>query len=111
MIREAIGQLVLGQNLTAPEAETVMNEIMSGEATPAQIGSFLTALRIKGETSEEIAGCVRAMRANAIHVRPRASLLVDTAGTGGDGAHTFNISTTAAFVIAGAGLPVAKHGN
>ena len=111
MIREAIGQLVLGQDLTALEAEAVMNEIMTGDATPAQIGSFLTALRLKGETVEEIAGCVRAMRANAIHVRPHATLLVDTAGTGGDGAHTYNISTAAAFVIAGAGLAVAKHGN
>jgi anthranilate phosphoribosyltransferase len=111
MIREAIGQLVLGQHLTSGEAEAVMNEIMTGEATPAQIGSFLTALRLKGETVEEIAGCVRAMRANAIHVRPKAALLVDTAGTGGDGAHTYNISTAAAFVIAGAGLSVAKHGN
>ncbi len=111
MIREAIAQLVTGKHLSADEAEAVMNEIMTGEATPAQIGSFLTALRIKGETADEIAGCVRAMRANAIHVRPHATLLVDTAGTGGDGAHTFNISTTAAFVIAGAGLHVAKHGN
>ncbi len=111
MIREAIAQLVTGKHLTSAEAEAVMNEIMTGEATPAQIGSFLTALRVKGETVEEIAGCVKAMRANAIHVQPRATLLVDTAGTGGDGAHTFNISTTAAFVIAGAGVHVAKHGN
>jgi anthranilate phosphoribosyltransferase len=111
MIREAIAHLVTGKHLTADEAEAVMNEIMSGEATPAQIGSFLTALRVKGETVDEIAGCVRAMRANAIHVRPAAKLLVDTAGTGGDGAHTYNISTTAAFVIAGAGVSVAKHGN
>lgn len=111
MIREAIGQLVLGRHLSTAEAEGVMNEIMTGEATPAQIGSFLTALRLKGETVEEIAGCVRAMRGNGIPVRPHATLLVDTAGTGGDGAHTYNISTTAAFVIAGAGLAVAKHGN
>ena len=111
MIREAIGQLVVGQDLSAAQAEAVVNEIMSGEATPAQIGSFMTALRLKGETVEEIAGCVRAMRSNAIPVRPRTTLLVDTAGTGGDGAHTYNISTTAAFVIAGAGLAVAKHGN
>ena len=111
MIREAIAQLVSGKHLSDVEAEAVMNEIMTGEATPAQIGSFLTALRLNGETADEIAGCVRAMRANAVQVRPRASLLVDTAGTGGDGAHTFNISTTAAFIIAGAGLSVAKHGN
>lgn len=111
MIREAIAQLVSGKHLSDVEAESVMNEIMQGEATPAQIGSFLTALRMNGETADEIGGCVRAMRANAVRVRPRASLLVDTAGTGGDGAHTFNISTTAAFIIAGAGLAVAKHGN
>jgi len=111
MIREAIGRLVTGKHLSAEEAEAVMNEIMTGEATPAQIGSFLTALRIKGETAEEIAGCVRSMRANAIPVRPRASPLVDVVGTGGDGAHTYNISTTASFVVAGAGLAVAKHGN
>ncbi|MCA1554086.1 MAG: anthranilate phosphoribosyltransferase, partial [Chloroflexi bacterium] len=80
MIREAIAELVTGKPLSAAQAEACMNEIMSGEATPAQIGSFLTALRIKGETVEEIAGCVKAMRANAIHVRPRATLLVDTAG-------------------------------
>ncbi|MEP7198860.1 MAG: anthranilate phosphoribosyltransferase [Chloroflexota bacterium] len=111
MIREAIAQLVTGKHLTMDEADTVMNEIMSGEATPAQIGSFLTALRIKGETAAEIAGCVRAMRRHATPVRPRAQLLVDVVGTGGDGAHTFNISTTTAFVVAGAGLHVAKHGN
>ncbi len=111
MIREAIARLVSGKHLTSAEAEAVVSEIMSGEATPAQIGSFLTALRIKGETVDEITGCVRAMRAHAIPVRPHASLLVDTAGTGGDGAHTYNISTTAAFIIAGAGVPVAKHGN
>ncbi|MBI5876213.1 MAG: anthranilate phosphoribosyltransferase [Chloroflexi bacterium] len=111
MIREAIGHLVTGKHLSADETESVMNEIMTGEATPAQIGSFLTALRIKGETAEEIAGCVRSMRANAIHVRPHTSPLVDVVGTGGDGAHTYNISTTASFVVAGAGLAVAKHGN
>ena len=111
MIREAIGQLVSGKHLSSDEAEAVMNEIMSGEATPAQIGAFLTALRVKGETVEEITGCVRAMRKHALPVRARAPLLVDVVGTGGDGAHTFNISTTTAFVVAGAGLHVAKHGN
>jgi anthranilate phosphoribosyltransferase len=111
MIREAIAHLVTGKPLTMEEAEGVMNEIMAGDATPAQIGSFLTALRIKGETTEEIAGCVRAMRSHALPVRPKARLLVDIVGTGGDGAHTFNISTTTAFVVAGAGLHVAKHGN
>ncbi|MBI1800230.1 MAG: anthranilate phosphoribosyltransferase [Chloroflexi bacterium] len=111
MIREAISQLVGGKHLSPVEAEAVMTEIMTGEATPVQIGSFLTALRMMGETADEIAGCVRATRDNVIAVHPRAPLLVDTAGTGGDGAHTYNISTTAAFVVAGAGLTVAKHGN
>ena len=110
-IREAIAQLLEGQNLAAVEAEAVMEQIMAGEATPAQIGGFLIALRLKGETVEEVTGFARAMRRNAISVRPRRSLLVDTCGTGGDGTGTFNISTTAAFVVAGAGLAVAKHGN
>jgi anthranilate phosphoribosyltransferase len=89
-----------------------MTYIMQGQATPAQIGAFLTALRMKGEAVTEIAGCARAMRRSALRVRPqRAETLVDTCGTGGDGAGTFNISTTAAFVVAGAGQPVAKHGN
>ncbi len=111
MIREAIATLVEGRSLTAQEAEAVMSEIMAGEATPAQIGSFLTALRIKGETIDEIAGCARAMRRVALPVRTRRTDLVDTCGTGGDRSGTFNISTTAAFVVAGAGLGVAKHGN
>ncbi len=111
MIREAIVQLMLGNNLTQADAETVMQEIMDGEATHAQMASFLTALRLKGETIEEITGCARVMRDKAIRVAPKRTDLVDTAGTGGDKAGTFNISTTAAFVIAGAGLGVAKHGN
>jgi anthranilate phosphoribosyltransferase len=88
-----------------------MNEIMEGAATPAQMASFLTALGMKGETVDEIAGCASVMREKAIRVTPARSDIVDTAGTGGDRAGTFNISTTAAFVIAGAGLGVAKHGN
>jgi anthranilate phosphoribosyltransferase len=100
-----------GTNLTQTEAESVMQEIMDGVATPAQVAAFLTALRLKGETIEEIAGCARVMRDKAIRVTPRRMDIVDTAGTGGDKAGTFNISTTAAFVIAGAGLGVAKHGN
>jgi anthranilate phosphoribosyltransferase len=84
---------------------------MRGEATPAQIGAFLVALRVKGETPDEIAGCAEAMREHVLAVRPRRDDLVDTAGTGGDGAHTINISTAAALVAAAAGAAVAKHGN
>ncbi len=111
MIRESISKLIEGKNLAREEAEGVMNEIMDAIATPAQMASFLTALRLKGETVDEITGCARVMRDKAIAVKPKRTDTVDTAGTGGDGAGTFNISTTAAFVIAGAGLGVAKHGN
>lgn len=92
------------------QASRVMTEIMDGEATQAQIGAFLTALRMKGETVEEVAGMAKVMRKKAMHVKVKGTL-VDTCGTGGDGAGTFNISTVAAFVVAGAGLKVAKHGN
>lgn len=111
MIREAIAKLVESGDLEQKDAEAVMGEIMRGEATPSQISAFITALRMKGETIEEIAGCARAMRANAIRVSPRATRLVDTCGTGGDGTGTFNVSTVVALVAAGAGLKVAKHGN
>lgn len=111
MIRQAIGKLMQAIHLTQSEAEEVMQEIMEGSATPAQMAAFLVALRLKGETLEEIAGCARVMRDKALRVAPQRTDLVDTAGTGGDKAGTFNISTTAAFVIAGAGLGVAKHGN
>ncbi|TAH48507.1 MAG: bifunctional anthranilate synthase component II/anthranilate phosphoribosyltransferase [Chloroflexota bacterium] len=111
MIREAIAKLMEGKNLSQLEAESVMQEIMDGAATPAQMSAFLVALRLKGETMEEIAGCARVMRDKAVRVSPQRTDLVDTAGTGGDKSGTFNISTTAAFVIAGAGLGVAKHGN
>lgn len=110
-IKGAIAHLVEGQGLTEAEAEAVMEQIMTGQATPAQIGGFLIALRLKGETVEEVTGFARAMRRNATPVRSRHRLLVDTCGTGGDGRGTFNISTMAAFVIAGAGLAVSKHGN
>ncbi len=111
MIKEAIAKVVEGSNLSMNETESVMKEIMGGEATPAQIASFITALRIKGETAEEIAGCARIMQQHALQVNPQRTDVVDTCGTGGDGSGTFNISTTVAFVAAGAGLGVAKHGN
>ncbi|MSP13347.1 MAG: anthranilate phosphoribosyltransferase [Chloroflexi bacterium] len=110
-IKEAIVRLVDGEDLNTAEAEAVMDEIMEGMATPAQIGSFLTALRLKGETIEEITGCARAMRRKVVRVSPQRTDLVDTCGTGGDRSGTFNISTTAAFVVAAAGPGVAKHGN
>jgi len=111
MIREAIARLVDNHPLTQEEAQSAMREIMAGEASPAQISSFITALRIRGETAEVIAGCARAMRERFTAVDARAELVVDTCGTGGDGMQTFNISTTAALVAAGAGVRVAKHGN
>jgi anthranilate synthase/phosphoribosyltransferase len=110
-IRRAVERVVMGQHLSEAEAEAIMGQIMAGEATSAQIGALLAALRMKGETVEEITGCARAMRRSAIPVRPQRQDLVDTCGTGGDGTGTFNISTTTAFVVAGAGLGVAKHGN
>jgi anthranilate phosphoribosyltransferase len=109
--QEALGRLLEGRDLSRAQAREVMGEIMEGKATPAQIGGFLVALRLKGETAAEIAGCAEAMRAHVLAVKPRRSDLVDTAGTGGDGAGTFNISTAAALVAAAAGAAVAKHGN
>ncbi|HMP90310.1 MAG TPA: anthranilate phosphoribosyltransferase [Kiritimatiellia bacterium] len=111
MIREAIAKLAEGQGLTGHEALLVMRQIMDGEATPSQIAAYLTALRIRGETPEIIAGSATAMREHFTAVEPHADVVVDTCGTGGDGAHTFNISTTVALVVAGAGITVAKHGN
>ncbi len=110
-IKEAIQKVVDGTHLTEAEAERVMAEIMQGEASAAQIGAYLIALRMKGETVDEITGSARAMREKAIRIRANDSLVVDTCGTGGDRSHTFNISTTAAFVVAGSGIMVAKHGN
>ena len=110
MIKEAIAKIVEGFDLTMAEAEEVMEEIMTGQATPAQFGAFVTALRIRGETVDELAGLASVMRAKAIPVQVTPPV-VDTCGTGGDASFTFNISTTAAFVAAGAGLKVAKHGN
>jgi anthranilate phosphoribosyltransferase len=111
MIQDALARLLDGEDLTRDQARGVMDTIMSGEATPGQIGGFLVALRLKGETADEIAGSAEAMRAHAIAVHPKRDDLVDTAGTGGDGGRTFNISTAAALVAAAAGAGVAKHGN
>lgn len=108
---QAIERALQYEHLSAEEAEAVMTRIMAGEATPAQIGAYLAALRAKGETIPEITGFARAMRRHATAVQPRRRPLIDTCGTGGDKAHTFNISTTAALVVAGAGVAVAKHGN
>ena len=111
MIQEALAGILEGRDLGRDEARVVMDEIMRGEATQAQIGGFLVALRLKGETADEITGCAEAMRDHVLAVRPGREDLVDTAGTGGDGAGTFNISTAAALVAAAAGAGVAKHGN
>jgi anthranilate phosphoribosyltransferase len=110
MIKEAINILVNNISLSEVEMAECMKEIMEGKATEAQIGAFLTALRIKGETVDEITGAARIMREKATTIKAPQDVL-DTCGTGGDMSHTFNISTTTAFVVAGAGVPIAKHGN
>ncbi len=110
MIREAIAKAIDRINLSESEMVEAMKEIMEGNATPAQISSFLTALRMKGETVEEITGAARVMKEKVTRLNAPEGT-VDTCGTGGDLSHTFNISTTAAFVVAGGGVPVAKHGN
>ncbi len=115
MIQQAIALAVSGQDLSEEQMIAAMEQIMEGRATQAQIGAFLVALRMKGESLAEIAGAARVMRAKATPVACRAlaqgEVLVDTVGTGGDGAGTFNVSTTTALVVAGAGIKVAKHGN
>jgi len=111
MIKQAISKVVEGSNLSCKETVDVFMQIMDGGATDAQIACLLCALRMKGETIDEITGAVRVMREKATKIAPKAGMLVDTCGTGGDGTGTFNISTTAAFVVAGAGIAVAKHGN
>ncbi|MER3425133.1 MAG: anthranilate phosphoribosyltransferase [Nitrospiraceae bacterium] len=111
MIKDAITKLAERIDLTEKEAEEVLLEIMDGTATSAQIAAYLMGLRIKGETVEEIAGSAKAMRSRATRIRVADPLVIDTCGTGGDRSNTFNISTTAAFVVAGGGLTVAKHGN
>lgn len=114
-LKSAIGEVINQRDLTQDQARLAMDIIMDGAATPAQIGSYLTALRMKGETVDEIAGSAASMRRHVISVQIPISatggILLDTCGTGGDGKHTFNISTTAAFVVAGHGIKVAKHGN
>ncbi len=125
MIKELISQIVAGKDLTEEEMEEAMDEIMSGKATPAQIGAFITGLRMKGETVDEITGAARTMRAKATKIKVDREIvsidrddiniedetILDIVGTGGDGTRTFNVSTTSAFVAAGAGITVAKHGN
>jgi anthranilate phosphoribosyltransferase len=116
MIKEAIAKVVALENLNESEMIGVMGEIMSGEATPAQIGAFITALRMKGETIDEIVGAVKVMREKATFIdtginTANGEVLMDIVGTGGDGSGSFNVSTTTSFVVAAAGIPVAKHGN
>lgn len=111
VIQEAIRRLVLKADLDTDEAAGVMDEIMTGQATHSQIGAYLAAMSMKGETVTEIVGSAKTMRARAVSIRPDVDRLVDTCGTGGDGHNSFNVSTAAAFVVAGAGIPVAKHGN
>ena len=107
----AIARVSGGGSLSEHEAHLVMGQMMDGEATPSQISALVVGMRMKGETVDEIVGFARAMRDRAVPVRPTVERYIDTCGTGGDGLHTFNISTTTAFVVAGAGVPVAKHGN
>lgn len=111
MIQQAVAKLVEQRDLSRAEMSEVMGEIADGTATAAQVGAFLAALRLKGETVDEITGAAEVMRARVDRIHVDKDVFVDTCGTGGDGRHTFNISTTAAFVVAGAGVTVAKHGN
>jgi anthranilate phosphoribosyltransferase len=111
VLTSLIGRLVSGERLGAEAMEAAMGAIVRGEATPAQIGALLIGLRVGGETADELLGTARALRAVGTRVETGLPKLLDTCGTGGDGAHTFNLSTTVAFVCAGAGVPVAKHGN
>lgn len=110
LMKEVLGRIAAGGTMSEIQAEEVFEVIMSGDATPAQIGGLLMALRVRGETVEEITGAARIMRSKALHVDAPPGA-IDTCGTGGDGSGTYNISTAAAFVVAGAGVPVAKHGN
>ena len=111
MITYAIKKIIGGESLTKKQAAIVMGGIMNGEATPAQIGGILVALRMKGETEDEITGFAQTMREMSERISPKAKPMIDTCGTGGDSSGTFNISTAAAFVVSAAGIAVAKHGN
>ncbi len=111
MFRENLNKIVRKNNLTEEEMSEMLTEIFSGDITDAQIGAMMAALATKGETFEELAGAAKAMRRKAKRIQTSATTVVDTCGTGGDGAHTFNISTTTAFVVAGCDIIVAKHGN
>jgi anthranilate phosphoribosyltransferase len=111
MIKEAIAKVVANEDLRESEMMQAMEEVMEGKATPAQIAALITALGMKGETIEEVTGAARIMRQKATRIDARSAIIVDTCGTGGDGMNTFNISTTTAFVVAAAGITVAKHGN
>lgn len=110
-MKQTLARLVAGESLSEAEAAAALEHVMAGEASDAQIGALLTALRMKGETVDEIVGAVRAMRARVVPIAVDADVILDTCGTGGDGAGTFNISTAVAFVCAAAGVTVAKHGN
>ena len=110
-IREALARVVDRRDLSADEMAAVVGEIMDGKTTPAQIGALLAALRMKGETVDEVVGAARAMRSRMTAVEFAAETMVDTCGTGGDGSRSINVSTIAAFVVAGAGVTVPKHGN
>lgn len=111
MLTEILNKLLNGKSLTQAETESAFNALMSGELTPVQISAFLTALAGKGESLEEIVGAAKTMRAKSHQIHPKVGKLIDTCGTGGDKSGTFNISTTVAFVLAGGGISVAKHGN
>ncbi len=111
MFRDHLTRIIQGKDLSQSDMADMMNTVLTGNATDAQIGAMMAALATKGETFEELAGAAGAMRQNARRIQATGSPVVDTCGTGGDGAHTFNISTTTAFVVAGAGVTVAKHGN
>ncbi len=111
MIKEAIKEIAEGKNLSYETAEAVMNEIMSGKASDIEISSYLTALRMKGETTDEITACAEGMRKAGIHLKHDGMEVLEIVGTGGDEAFTFNISTVSGFVVSAAGVPVAKHGN